>query len=82
MSIRLVPPKGIFMGWRLKRKYFGIAFLFHNLQCGRRWLFCIRIGRKRVFGYLTHGDATPSMMSYHQAGWWLLKKQNLSGLKV
>jgi hypothetical protein len=81
MTIRIIPPEGIFMGWRIKRKYWGIALYFHNLQCDRRWLFGVRIGR-RVFGYLTHGDATPDMMSYREAGWFLFKKQYISGQKI
>ena len=82
MAVRLVPPKGLFIGWRIRLRYFGLPFLFHNFQCDRRWLFGVRIGKRRVFGYLTHGDATPDMMAYHKAGWWLFKKQGLSGLKV
>ena len=82
MAIRIVPPKGLFMGWRFRRKYFGLALYFHNLQCDRRWLFGIRIGQRRVFGYLTHGDATPDLMSYQEAGWWLFREQGVPGLKV
>ena len=81
MAVRLIPPKGIFMGWQFKRKWFGLALLRHNLQCDRRWLFAVRVGR-RVFGYLTHGDATPDLMSYQDAGWFLFKEQCISGLKV
>ena len=82
MAVRIIKPAGIFHGWQFRRKYFGIAFLLHNLQCDRRWIFGIRIGRKRVFGYLTHGDSTPDLMSYHDAGWFLFKRQCISGLKV
>ena len=82
MGFKLIPPDGLFMGWRYKRKYFGIALLFHNLQCDRRWVFGLRIGRKRVFGYLTHGDTTPDLASYHDAGWFLFKQQGISGQKV
>lgn len=82
MAVRIIIPEGIFEGWRWKTKYFGVAFLLHNLQCDRRWIFGIRLGRKRVFGYLTHGDSTPDLMSYHQAGWFVFKKQYISGRKV
>lgn len=69
------------MGWQVKRKYWGLALYLHNLQCDRRWLFGIRIGR-RVLGYLTHGDATKDLMSYQDAEWFLFKRQGVSGLKV
>jgi len=79
--VKLIKPKGVFCGWQFKSKYFGVAFLLHNLQCDRRWIFGIRFGR-RVLGYLTHGDATPDLMSYHEAGWFVFCLQNISGLKV
>lgn len=82
MAIKLLVPEGIFAGWQFRRKYFGVAFMLHNLQCDRRWLFGVRFGRKRVLGYLTHGDATPDMWSYRQAGWFIFKRQYISGLKV
>ena len=82
MGVRIITPKGLFAGWRYKAKYFGIACLLHNLQCDRRWIFGIRLGKKRVFGYLTRGDATPDLMSYNKAGWFLFKKQCVAGLKV
>lgn len=81
MGIRLITPKGLFVGWQYKTKHFGVAFLLHNLQCGRRWIFGIRFGR-RVLGYLTHGDSTPSLMAYHGAGWFLFKEQRIAGLKI
>ena len=58
MGIRIIHPKEFFAGWGYRTKYFGIAFLLHNLQCGRRWIFGVRVGRKRVLGYLTHGETT------------------------
>lgn len=82
MSIMLIKPKGIFHGWQIKTKHFGFAFLLHNLQSDRRWIFGIRLGLKRVLGYLTKGDSKPGYMSYSDAGWFIFKKQNIAGLKV
>jgi hypothetical protein len=56
-------------GLYLKRWNFGLAILAHTHQCAQVWIFGIRFGKRR-FGYRTHGDATPEIMTYKDGGWW------------
>jgi hypothetical protein len=57
------------IGIYIKRRGFGFAFLAHTHQCAQVWIFGIRVGQHR-FGYRTHGDATPRIMTYKDGGWW------------
>jgi hypothetical protein len=69
-------------GLCINRRNFGLAILAHTGQCAQVWLFGIRIGHKR-FGYRTHGDATPRLLTYKDGGWWLpWQKRYGSGLIV
>ena len=68
MGARIQVPKSIFGGFYFKRRWGAIGLLAHSLQCDQRWIFLIRIGRRR-FGYRTMGDATPDLLSSTDAGW-------------
>ena len=79
MGIRLVIPKSVKHSLYFKSRRWAIGLYAHNLQSDRRWLFLIRIGRRR-FGYLTTGDSEPGYMSYSDAGWyWPWQKKTLAG---
>ena len=67
MSVKLLVPDGIFEGYR-KYRWGALGIFAHTLQCGQRWIFLIRIGRRR-FGYRTRGDAKKNMLTYQDGGW-------------
>lgn len=71
MAIRLRTPSSIFDGWYWVSQSgrFACGFLAHTLQCDQRWIFLLR-WRRRVFGYRTHGDASPNLLTYEDAGWY------------
>ena len=70
MGHRIVPPKSI--KWSAYKQFgWGALGLFaHSLQCGQRWVFLVRVGRRR-FGYRTRGDANPRILTHEDAGWYL-----------
>lgn len=68
MSVKLLVPDGIFEGYYRKYRWGALGIFAHTLQCGQRWIFLIRIGRRR-FGYRTRGDAKKNMLTYQDGGW-------------
>ena len=74
MSISIRVPDSIFGGWSKDFGRLRLGFLYHSLQCDQRWLFLMRWQRPKGiddfrFGYRTRGDASPTTMTYQDAGW-------------
>ena len=79
MGVKLIVPNSIWGGFYKKFKWGAFGFLAHSLQCDQRWLFLIRIGKRR-FGYRTMGDATPDILTSQDSGFhfpW--QKKSISG---
>ena len=62
----------IWYGFCFSFRFFGAAFGYHTLQCDQRWygLRFLRGRRSCILGYRTHGDATPNILTYFDAGFW------------
>lgn len=52
----------------------------HTGDCDQRWVFRLKFGR-RMFGYLTRGDATPNSDAITNAGWWIKWRHLGPGLR-
>ncbi len=79
MSVTILIHESIFGGYYRRGRRWTVGLLAHSLQCGQRWVFLIRRGKRRL-GYRTHGDAPPAVMTYHDAGWhWPWRPRAVSG---
>lgn len=79
MGIKIVIPEGTVGGFYRKYKWGVIGLWAHSLQSDQRWIFLIRIGKKRL-GYRTRGDSRPGFMSWYNGGFhfpW--QKRTVSG---
>ena len=67
-------------GFYRKVRWGAVGLWAHTFQCDQCWVFLIRIGRWRRFGYRTRGDAIPSILTYFDGGFhfpW--QKRSVSG---
>jgi hypothetical protein len=79
MGVNIQIPEGLNAGFYHEFTWGAIGINAHTLQCNQRWLFLLRVGRKK-FGYRTKGDATPNLLVYKDAGWYFpWKKKPCSG---
>jgi len=83
MSFRIVIPDSVTGGFYYNFKIFSmrlaIGLMAHSLQCDQVWIFLLRIGKKRI-GYRTHGDASPNLLTYGDAGFhWPWQNRTVSG---
>lgn len=79
MGIELVIPQGVNGGFYRKYKWGTIGLWAHSLQSGQKWLFLLRI-KKRRLGYRTRGDSSPKFAAWHDGGFhfpW--QKRTVSG---
>lgn len=80
MGVRIQVPDSVRGGFYRKLRWGAIGLMAHALQCDQRWLFLIRFGRWRRFGYRTHGDASPHLMTYLDGGWhWPWQRRTVGG---
>lgn len=79
MGVRIVVPKTVRGGLYFEFGRAKIGLLAHTLQCGQRWIFLLRWGRRRI-GYRSRGDASPKLMTFGDAGWhWPWRFRPTSG---
>lgn len=68
MAFEIVVPDSVSGGIYSRGGNWSFGLMAHSLQCDQVWIFLIRYGHFR-FGYRTHGDATPKIMTYKDGGW-------------
>ena len=69
MAFAVAVPSSVFGGWRFKIGPLVLLLMYHSLQCDQRWVFALIVGHRRI-GYRTRGDATASLATYWDGGWW------------